>query len=149
MAFDIIFRAKRTRPEGPSSRSEFSVFRDARFHKLKAEVSHCKIPLFFDHAAKKSVKNCYHFETSSFQGAPTNFRLVYVFRLLQRMIFGFKNFFSKIDRKLPEISRLKKSEIFCIFHVIQLIVALISKSINTLIYNPNLMKLCMWIGIGK
>ena len=33
-----LIRAKRTRPEGPSSRSEFSVFRDARFHKLKAEV---------------------------------------------------------------------------------------------------------------
>ena len=72
------------------------------------------------HAAKKSVKNCYHFETSSFQGAPTNFRLVYVFRHPQRMRFGFKKKISKIDRKLPEISRLKKSEIFYIFRVIQL-----------------------------
>ena len=116
----LLFERSERGPKGRVRGASFPFFVMHASINWKLRFHIAKIPLFFDHAAKKSVKNCYHFETSSFQGAPTNFRLVYVFRHPQRMRFGFKKKISKIDRKLPEISRLKKSEIFCTFRVIQL-----------------------------
>ena len=106
---------------------------------------------FFLPCAKKSVKNCSHFETSSFLIAPTNFRLVHVFRHLQRMRFGYKKKFKNWP-KITQNFALKKKRNFLHFScdsAIRVPNSFVFKTQKTIIYYPNLMKLCMWVGIGK